>query len=543
MELGAAFLATIDLLPEPMLLVNVDAEILAANHAMAQQLGVARDAVVHRQLDTLVTDSAAALREYLQRCARSGQLLPGTVTLRLQGGAMLRCRAEGAAFRESSQTAGTREVMLRLVPATEGGSAFVALNEKIHQLNDEIARRKFIEGALRKAEQAARTADRRKDEFLATLAHELRNPLAPIRNAMQIMAVSHGDEARIANARALVERQLKHMVRLIDDLMDVSRITRDRLELHRERVSVDAIIQIAIETSRPAIEHKRQQLRVECNCPAVYVDADSIRLAQVFSNLLDNSAKYSPPGADICITASQRDNYVDISVSDTGVGIPLESQGQIFDMFVQLDEPGEREGLGIGLTLVKRIVELHGGTVYVASDGAGKGSTLTVRLEVAPPASAARFEAGTSADCEAEPAVAAKPQAASGGSRGCHGARARILVADDNRDAADSLALMLGLEGHDVRLVYNGVDALALAEQFRPQIVLLDIGMPLLDGYQTARQLREQSWARSVLLVALTGWGQEADRGQARDAGFDWHLLKPVDPRDLNGLIQQATMQ
>ena len=236
MELGAAFLATIDLLPEPMLLVNVDAEILAANRAMAQQLGVARDAVVHRQLDTLVTDSAAALREYLQRCARSGQLLPGTVTLRLQGGAMLRCRAEGAAFRESSQTAGTRAVMLRLVPATDGGSAFVALNEKIHQLNGEIARRKFIEGALRKAEQAALTADRRKDEFLATLAHELRNPLAPIRNAMQIMAVSHGDEARIANARALVERQLKHMVRLIDDLMDVSRITRDRLPgLQRRR--------------------------------------------------------------------------------------------------------------------------------------------------------------------------------------------------------------------------------------------------------------------------------------------------------------------
>jgi signal transduction histidine kinase len=529
MELGAAFLATIDLLPEQMLLVDVDGAILAANHAMAQQLGLPRDAIPQRQLDTLVTDPADAVREYLQRCARSGQLSPGTLTLRLQDGAPLRCRASGAAFRQSDQTAGIREVMLRLVPTSDAGSGFIALNEKIHELNGEIARRKFIEGALREAEQAARETDRRKDEFLATLAHELRNPLAPIRNAMQIMAVSNGDEARISSARAMIERQLRHMVRLIDDLMDVSRITRDRLELHRERVQLDSVIQIAIETSRPALERKRQQLRVECSCPSVYVCADTVRLAQVFSNLLDNSARYSPAGADICISTRQRDSYVDISVSDNGVGIPLEKQSQIFDMFVQLAEPGEREGLGIGLTLVKRIVELHGGNVYVFSDGAGKGSTLQVRLDVAPPESAAVADAD--------------PRAAAREPQGVRGARARILVADDNRDAADSLALMLGLEGHDVRMVYNGVDALALAEHFRPQIVLLDIGMPMLDGYQTARRLREQAWGRSVLLVALTGWGQEADRGQARDAGFDWHLLKPVDPRDLNGLIQQVTTQ
>jgi signal transduction histidine kinase len=536
MQPGADILATIDLLPEPMLLVDVDGAILAANHALAQQLGLPRDALIHRQLDALVTESAAEVRDYLQRCAASGQFLLGALTLRLEGAASLRCRADGAAFRGSWQDARDRAVMLRLVPAAQRGSAFIALNEKIHQLNGEIARRKFIEGALRKAEQATREADRRKDEFLATLAHELRNPLAPIRNAMQIMAVSNGDEARIANARAMVERQLKHMVRLIDDLMDVSRITQDRLELRRQRVALEEVIQIAIETCRPALERKRQQLRIESSCGAVHVDADITRLAQALSNLLDNSSKYSAPGADICIATSRQDSddYVDISVSDSGVGIPLEGQRQIFDMFVQLDQPGEREGLGLGLTLVKRIVELHGGSVHVFSEGAGKGSTLRVRLAVAPPEGATHADASATAVREAEPADRHP---------GNHGSRARILVADDNRDAAESLALMLGLEGHDVRMVYNGIDALALAEQFRPQIVLLDIGMPLLDGYQTARQIREQSWAGSVLLVALTGWGQEADRRQARDAGFDRHLLKPVDPQDLNGLIRQATMQ
>lgn len=543
MELGPAFLATIDVLPEPMLLVSVDGAILAVNHALAQRLGVPRDAVIHRQLDTLVTDQACALRDYLQRCARSGQFLLGALTLRCAGAKPMRCRAEGAAFRASGQTAGIREVMLRLVPATHDGSAFIALNEKIDQLNGEIGRRKFIEGALRKAEQATHDADRRKDEFLATLAHELRDPLAPIRNAMQIMAVSNGDEARIASARAMVERQLKHMVRLIDDLMDVSRVTQDRLELRRQRVSVDAVIQIAIETSRPALERKRQQLRIARSCPAVHVDADVTRLAQALSNLLDNSAKYSPPGAEICITTSLQDDYVDISVSDSGVGIPVERQGQIFDMFVQLDQPGEREGLGIGLTLVKRIVELHGGTVHVSSDGAGKGSTLRLRLAVAPPDRAAPADVDTTEEREAASDPVARPPLPAAGPARAEHPRARILVADDNRDAAESLALMLGLEGHDVRMVYNGADALALAEQFRPQIVLLDIGMPRLDGYQAARQIRERAWARSVLLVALTGWGQEADRQQARDAGFDWHLLKPVDPHDLNGLIRQATMQ
>jgi CheY-like chemotaxis protein/two-component sensor histidine kinase len=323
--------------------------------------------------------------------------------------------------------------------------------------------------------------------------------------------------------RALVERQLKHMVRLIDDLMDVSRITQGRLELRQERVDLAVIIQIAVETSRPLLESKHQVLRVECDPATIYVNADVTRLAQVFSNLLNNSAKYSPAGADIVITTSRAGDQVIVSVTDTGVGMPPKTLGRVFDMFVQLNPPGAREGLGIGLTLVKRIVELHGGTVEACSDGEGKGSTFRVRLALAHPAVTA---------------LAPGPLTTAPAS---DGSRARILVADDNRDAAQTLAMLLELEGHEVRTAYDGLEALQLAESFRPQIMLLDIGMPHMDGYQTARRIREQPWGHSVLLVALTGWGQDQDRRQASEAGFDRHLVKPVDPCTLHGLIEPIT--
>jgi PAS domain S-box-containing protein len=374
----------------------------------------------------------------------------------------------------------------------------------------------------RRSEQALLDADRRKDEFLATLAHELRNPLAPIRNAMRIISAHAGADANLGKAKQVIERQLKHMVRLIDDLMDVSRITRGRVELHRERIDLETAVKIAVETSQPLLDLKHHSLRIQA-VQGVVVQADVTRLAQVFANLLNNSAKYSPPGAEISIQIASEGRYAMVSVSDNGVGIPASMLPRIFDMFVQLEQSGLREGLGIGLTLVKRLVELHGGMVEASSPGAGKGSTFRVLLPLAdsPPPEPAQ-----------EPAAHIAPTY-----------RGRILVADDNRDAADTLSMILELDGHEVRTAYDGEKALQIAEQFAPQIALLDIGMPNLDGYQTARRIRGQPWGSAMLLIALTGWGQEEDRRQATEAGFNCHLVKPVDPQTIGALIEQMRPQ
>jgi signal transduction histidine kinase/CheY-like chemotaxis protein len=370
----------------------------------------------------------------------------------------------------------------------------------------------------RRSEQVLRDADRRKDEFLATLAHELRNPLAPIRNAMRIISGQADPDAKVGKAKEVIERQLKHMVRLIDDLMDVSRITRGRLELHRERVDVAVAVNVAAETSQPYLDLKHHVLRIQ-TAQGVFVQADATRLAQVFANLLNNSARYSPPGSEISIKMATEGRNAVISVSDNGVGIAATMLPCIFDMFVQLEQKGQREGLGVGLTLVKQLVELHGGHVEASSPGEGQGSTFKVSLPLAdaPPPEPPR-ESGVEA---------------------AQTHRARILVADDNRDAADTLSAILELDGHEVRTAYDGMQALQIAEKFAPQIALLDIGMPNLNGYQTARRIREQPWGSSIVLVALTGWGQEQDRRQATEAGFDRHLVKPGDPEVIGALIEQ----
>jgi len=520
MELGDAFFATIELLPDPLLLVTVDGTILAVNAALLKQLDLPRQRLVDRSLNDLSCGPDADVSDYLTRCARSGQLLLGALTLRRHDGTQLKFRAGGSAFLNASKTGGKRAVILRLVPASEGGSAFVALNDKIQELNGEIARRRTIETALRKSEQSLHDVDRRKDEFLATLAHELRNPLAPIRNAMQLMARAPGDETKMAALRSMVERQLQHMVRLIDDLMDVSRITQGRLELRKERVDLDAVLQIAVETSLPLLQAKGHKLSVTSGGERIQLDADVTRLAQVFSNLLNNSAKYSPPGSEVSVTTRRHADQVSISFTDTGMGIPPSMLGRVFDIFFQLDRPGGREGLGIGLTLVKRIVELHGGTVDAVSGGEGQGTTFHVRLAAAQSAT----------DTHPVDAVAVERTAT---------VPTRILVADDNLDAAQTLALLLETEGHEVRTAHDGLEAIHVAEDFRPQIALLDIGMPRLDGYQTARRIRDQPWARAVTLVAVTGWGQEQDLRMAAAAGFDRHLVKPVDPQALTRMIGQ----
>jgi PAS domain S-box-containing protein len=364
-----------------------------------------------------------------------------------------------------------------------------------------------------------RDTDRRKDEFLATLAHELRNPLAPIRNALQIMALSD-EGAALEHARGMMERQLGQMVRLIDDLLDVSRITVGKLELRKERVALGAVLASAVETARPVIDASGHALHVAGTADPIYVDADPVRLAQVFSNLLNNAAKYMDRGGRIDVATARRGDEVCVTVSDTGRGIPAEALPQVFDMFSQVDRSLERShgGLGIGLTLVKRLVEMHGGRVEASSEGTGKGTQVSVHLKA--------VSASPSADA-ARPSRL--PRAA---------VRAfRILVADDNQDAAESLAMMLRMMGNHLRTVHDGEQAVAEAAVFRPDVILLDIGMPRMNGYDAAREIRAQAWGARMVLVALTGWGQDEDKRRASQAGFDRHFTKPVSPADLEKLL------
>ncbi|PCC71998.1 PAS domain S-box-containing protein [Nannocystis exedens] len=366
---------------------------------------------------------------------------------------------------------------------------------------------------------ALREQDRRKDEFLALLAHELRNPLAPIRNGLEALRLSD-DPAIQEHAQAVMDRQLGHMVRLIDDLLDISRISRNKMELRRARVVLADVVNNAIETARPFIDAARHTLEVSLPPRPVVLDADLTRLAQVFSNLLTNSAKYTPPGGHIRLTAERSNGEVSVVVRDDGIGIPRAALTSIFDMFSQIDRSIERSngGLGIGLALVKGLVEMHGGTVTCDSAGPGMGSAFTVTLPVIEP----------------QP-----PTASSGGPNGerdSSGGR-RVLVVDDNEDSALTMAMMLRLLGHRVEMAHDGVAAVAAAESFRPELILMDMGMPRLNGYDATRQIRQQPWGAAMRIVALTGWGQESDRARSKEAGCDQHLVKPVPLAELKKLM------
>ncbi|MBY0231001.1 MAG: PAS domain S-box protein [Gemmataceae bacterium] len=372
--------------------------------------------------------------------------------------------------------------------------------------------------ARKRAEEALRESDRRKDEFIALLAHELRNPLAPLRNGLRILRLADGDADAAAQARGMMERQLGHMVRLIDDLLDVSRISQHKMELRRSRVSLADVVASAVETARPALDAAGHELALLLPPEPVLLDADLTRLAQVFANLLTNSAKYTPPGGSVRLEAERRGGEAVVSVSDTGIGIPAESLPRIFELFSQVDRSIEREtgGLGIGLALVKGLVGMHGGTVTAASAGPGRGSTFTVVLPALPR--------------EEEAVAPPAPEPAAGPLR-------RILVVDDHRDAALSLVLMLKLLGNEVRAAHDGLAGTEEAERFRPEVVLMDVGMPRLNGLDATRRIRSQPWGAGMRIIALTGWGQDEDRARSREAGCDGHLVKPVDLPDLERLL------
>ena len=370
------------------------------------------------------------------------------------------------------------------------------------------------------AEEVLRETDRVKDEFLATLSHELRNPLAPIRNAVALLRRTTADPARTERALAIMDRQLNQLVRLTDDLLDVSRITRNRLELRRERIDLRVVVQSAVETTQPLIDAAGHMLGVELPDTPLWADGDFTRLAQAFANLLNNAVKYTDRGGRIDVAANVEDDEIVVRVSDTGIGISPDLLPRIFDMFMQLEHSTDRarSGLGIGLTLARRLIELHGGTIQAHSAGTGAGTTFEVRLPRAvtlvEPRQAPQVSHATTASC-------------------------RVLIAEDIPDAAEMMRLMVECWGHDVRVAADGVQAVELARSFDPRVVLLDIGMPRMDGYEAARHIRAALGSR-VVLVALTGWGQEEDQRRAHMAGFDHHLTKPADPSKLEALIAAA---
>jgi PAS domain S-box-containing protein len=385
----------------------------------------------------------------------------------------------------------------------------------------DVSERKLAEERLRESEEALRLADRRKDEFLALLAHELRNPLAPIRYALAANKKPGRTSEQRRQAEAIIERQVAHMSRLLDDLLDVSRITRGALELKKTRSELTSIIGAAIETARPVLDAKHHTLVLDLPSQPVQLQADVVRLAQVFSNLLINAAKYTDPGGRIQLRAFQKDDEVVVSVRDNGIGISADMLPRVFNMFFQTHSALARAegGLGVGLSLVRGLLALHGGTVEARSEGPDRGSEFTVRLPLGDATPAV-----TDADAEAEQISA--------------DAGLKILVVDDNRDAADTCAMLLETSGHHVQTAYTGRQALELARVFRPHAVLLDIGLPDVDGYTLAGQVRAMPWGRGTVLVAVTGWGQEEDRQRAVAAGFDHHLVKPISAETVETLLQ-----
>jgi signal transduction histidine kinase/ActR/RegA family two-component response regulator len=391
------------------------------------------------------------------------------------------------------------EVKLVSVSLVQAGEAIAARDHELHK----------TEAELRQHTAELLQADANKRRFLAVLGHELRNPLAPLRNGLAILKKS-SDSAMRGEVQAMMDRQVAQMTRLIDDLLDVHRIDRGQLELRREIVAVDGVVRHAVESVKPALEAKGQHLELHSNETPLHVDADLVRLSQVLSNLLSNASKYSPQGAKVTVEIREDAGSAVLTVKDTGDGFDPRDAGRIFDMFVQLDTGAKSTGgLGIGLTIAKSIVELHGGTLVAASDGPGRGACFTVRLPLVRPSS---------------------PRADAGAAAVIASAKRRVLIVDDNMDAANSLAEMLRLEGYEVQACYAGKPALEAAHLFKPEVAFLDLNMPDMSGFALASALRAMPWASALKIYAVTGMGQKTDLAQTLAAGFDAHLTKPASP-------------
>lgn len=473
--------------------LNAEGALLACNRRFEDLVREGSHALLGRPIRMYVAPESHARLERLLQEGIAGAAEENLVLMR-SGGALI-------------------PVSLRASAVREGALGVCLL------LTDRSEQRYFHE--LKQTQKALREADRKKDEFLATLAHELRNPLAPIRNALEILKVKAGPEPEVSAARAVIERQLQNMTRLLEELLDVSRIGRQKLQLQKETIELKIVIEAALETSRPVVEAAGHRLEVLLPEGLVFVRADAVRLAQVFSNLLNNAANYTEQGGQVSISTERTRDRIAVKVKDNGIGISADDLPHIFAVFSQSrpSSPRSRTGLGIGLSLAKGLVELHGGTIEAHSEGNGRGSEFIVRLPVAR-SGAGAAESGAAEDRELELVVSR-----------------RVLVVDDYPDNADSLTLLLKLMGHEVTTAYDGEQALHMAESDRPEVVIVDIEMPKLSGHEVCRQIRERDWGRQVLFIALSGWGQARDRDSSRKAGFDHHLVKPADPAQLRDLL------
>jgi PAS domain S-box-containing protein len=475
---------------------------LQAAHAVAWEWDSKRDILRHGgDEQSLVGPSPVTLEEFLQRVAPEDRSRVST--------------AMRAAIAQKSQFSAE----FRLLPMTDKDFWLSAKGQVQEQDTSRIVGVLADITAQRETEKALRIADQRKDEFLATLAHELRNPLAPLRTGLQIMRLAREDPGKLDRARELMERQLGYVIHLIDDLMDITRITHGKLNLRTQVIAVGAVVESAVEMARPMIDAEGHTLTVELPQNILWVNGDPVRLAQILTNLLINAAKYTEPGGRINLQADFDNKGVTIRVSDNGIGLSADALDEVFEMFTQsrtlLRAP---QGLGIGLALARALVRMHGGHISAASPGPGKGSTFTVTLPLADQGGEPRSPAPAD-----EMLRTTTPR--------------RILIADDNLDAADALALLLRMSGDEVCTAKDGLEALQQATDFHPDVVLLDIGMPRMDGLEAARRLRQQPWAKKVLILAMTGWGQESDRQRSKEAGIDYHLVKPVDPLALRHLL------
>ncbi len=391
----------------------------------------------------------------------------------------------------------------------------------------DVSAQKLDQQKLASLNHQLRQQDRRKDDFIATLSHELRNPLAPIRAAAKVIASPQVAPAQLQRAQLIIERQVTHMALLLDDLLDVARITQGKLQLKKETVALIDVVDAAVEAVRPTLSGKNHELSLSLPAEPVLLDADPLRLSQILSNLLVNAAKYSDAGSHIELAATVKGNTVSLSVKDNGIGFDAQSFAEMFTMFAQVKSSIDRAegGLGIGLALVKGLVALHGGSVEAVSAGLGRGSEFVIHL----PASVVMSRG--------EPAGAPDPKPAQGG--GNEGLK--VVVADDNRDAADSMAMILRLSGHEVWVAHSGEEALQIGRQVSPAVMILDIGMPALSGYEVAAAVRAEAWGRDILLLAVTGWGQAGDKDKAKAAGFNHHLTKPVDLDRVEQLLRGSS--
>ena len=427
------------------------------------------------------------------------------------------------ALKTNSDNPGDYSYEFRIVRPSDGVMRWLHVNGRTIPNADAPPRRIGVTIDItdrKRDEQALQEADRRKNDFLATLAHELRNPLAPIRNAVELLRMRNPLPVDKRGPAEVIDRQTRALTRLVDDLLDISRITQNRLELRREPASLSAIVEGAVEASRPLIDAGGHVLDISMPEEPIVLLADVTRLSQVLSNLLNNAARYSDKKGRIHVEVRREAADAVVRITDEGIGIPATMLHRVFDMFVQVDRAHERGrgGLGVGLALSRQLVEMHGGRISAHSPGPGLGSTFEVRIPIV-----AEVEASTRAVVKEDLPTT----------------RLRLLVVDDNRDSVDSLSTLLRLMGNDVHMAFDGVEAVHAVQSLRPDVVLLDVGLPLQNGYEAARMIRSEPWGRDVVLIALTGWGQEQDRRRSREAGFDHHLVKPVDPRVLMNLVTE----